>query len=424
MFELAVRSARLRDGRVVDLGIDGGDLVAIAAADTVDAQRVLAADGRLVTESFVNGHMHLDKVYSLDRVGDEALGAYTAGSMGSAMTAIELARAVKDDYDRAWIAPNVRRALEEAVRHGTLHMQAFVDVDTTGGLEGLHGVLEGVADFRDVVDLQIVAFPQDGVVRDPGAAALCEEALEAGADVVGGIPWIEHSDRDAQRHVDWACELAARTGSRVAMLTDDAGDPALRTTEMLGVAMLDHGLVGRGVACHARAVGTWERPSQLRLAGLAAAAGLTFVSDPQTGPLHLPVDLFDELGLPVALGQDDISDAYYPFGRHNMLEIAFLCAHALGWLSVERQERLIDLVTTRAADVLGIARHRLVEGNPANLVVHHHERLVDVLRDHQAPRWVVSRGRVVAATTTTTAFEGFAGAGQSETDPTASENPT
>lgn len=353
MVDLLVREGRLRDGRVVDLAIEDGRVATIGEPGTLDGDRVLPADGRLVTESAVNGHMHLDKVHSLDRVGDDALGAYTGAGMGSAMTAIELARQVKAQYDRSWITPNVRRALVEAVRHGTLHVQAF----------------------------------------------------QLGAHAVGGIPWIEHSDRDAQRHVDWACELAARTGRRVAMLVDDAGDPALRTTEMLALAMLDHRLEGRGVACHARAVGRYERPSQLRLAGLAQRAGLGFVSDPQTGPLHLPVDLFDELGLPVAFGQDDIEDAYYPFGRHSMWEIAFLAAHSLGWLSAASQERLLDLVTTRAADVLGIEGHRLAEGGRADLVVHPHERVVDVLRHHAAPRWVVSRGRVVAATTTTTDFD-------------------
>ena len=407
MPNLVVRAARLRDGRIVDLGVDDGYVTAIDQDRGLQGDRVLDADGRLVTESAVNAHMHLDKVYSLDRVGDAALAAYTGDGMGSAATAIELARAVKEQYHRDWIAANVRRALRAAVRHGTLHVQAFVDVDTTGRLEGLHGVLTALEEFRDVVDVRVVAFPQDGVVRDPGAAELCEQALALGADVVGGIPWIEHSDRDAQRHVDWACELAARTGRRVAMLVDDAGDPALRTTEMLALGMLDHDLVGRGVACHARAVGTYAQPSQRRLAGLAQRAGLGFVSDPQTGPLHLPVDLFDELGVPVALGQDDIEDAYYPFGRHSMWEIAFLAAHSLGWLSSARQERLLDLVTTRAADVLGIADHRLAVGNRADLVVHQHERVVDVLREHAPPRWVVSRGRVVAATTTTTEFDRF-----------------
>jgi cytosine/creatinine deaminase len=399
---LVVRDARLRDGRVVDLAIDAGriDVIVERGPDTPRpaGDRVLDADGRLVTESFVDGHLHLDKVYSLPRVGDDALAAYTAGSMGSAMTAIELARRVKRDYDRTWIAENVERALVESVRHGTLHMQAFVDVDTTGGLEGLYGVLAARERFQDVLDVSIVAFPQDGLLRDEGAAELVEEAMRLGADVVGGIPWIEHSDRDAQRHVDWACGLAARLGTRVAMLVDDAGDPALRTTAMLALAMLDHGLVGRGVACHARAVGTWERPSQLRLAELAGRAGLGFVSDPQTGPLHLPIELFDEAGVPVALGQDDIEDAYYPYGRHSMLEVAFLASHALGWLDGPRQQRLLDLVTTRAAEVLGIDGHHIREGAIADLVVHDAERVVDVLREHAAPRWVLSRGRVVAST--------------------------
>lgn len=403
--DLIVTDARLLDGRVVDVVVRDGRVTTLADAGIAPRPAdlpLVAAEGRLVTPTFVDGHLHLDKVHTLPRLGDAALTAYTGGTMGSAMTAIELAREVKRGYDRAWIRPNVERVLAASVANGVLAMQAFVDVDTTGGLEGLHGVLEARRAFAGVLDVRVVAFPQDGLLRDPGADRLVEEALELGADVVGGIPWIEHSDRDAARHVDWACALAARTGRRVAMLVDDAGDPALRTTEMLAVAMLEHGLEGRGVACHARAVGAYERPSQLRLAGLARRAGLAFVSDPQTGPVHLPVELFDGLGVKVALGQDDVEDAYYPFGRHSMLEVAFLAAHALGWLAEDRQRRLIDLVTTRAAEVLGIADHRLAEGAAADLVVHHDERLVDVLRTHREPRVVVSRGRVVAETTVET----------------------
>ena len=197
--------------------------------------------------------------------------------MGEAMRSIVRdASAVKQHYDRSWIVPNVRRALDEAVRNGVLHVQAFVDVDTTAGLEGMASVLEAREEYRDLVDLQVVAFPQDGLLRDPGAAELCEEALRLGADVVGGIPWIELTDRDAAEHVQWACRLAAATGSRVAMLTDDAGDPALRTTAMLAEAMIEHGLQGRGVACHARAAGdvpdavgrAARRPGPGRRAGL------------------------------------------------------------------------------------------------------------------------------------------------------------
>jgi cytosine deaminase len=396
--DLVVRHARLLDGRVVDLGVADGLFVAVGE-DTIGVSpgTAIDAEGRLVTPSFVNAHMHLDKVYTLPLAGDAALAAYTSDSMGEAMRSIVRdASAVKRHYDRAWIVPNVRRALDEAVRNGVLHVQAFVDVDTTAGLEGMASVLAAREEYRDLVDLQVVAFPQDGLLRDPGAAALCEEAMRLGADVVGGIPWIELTDSDAREHVQWACRLAAETGSRVAMLTDDAGDPALRTTAMLAEAMLEHGLRGRGVACHARALATYPTPSVVRLADLAKAAGLAFVSDPHTGPLHLPVREFLDEDLPVALGQDDIEDAYYPFGRHNMLEVAFLAAHVLGFLSGPDQLRLLDMVTVRAARVLGISGHGIAVGNRADLCVHHHERVVDVLREHARPRWVIRAGQVVA----------------------------
>jgi cytosine deaminase len=401
---LVISASRLRDGRVVDLGIAADRIAVIADAHTLRAPTVLPADGRLVTESFVNAHLHLDKVYTLGMVGDSALTAYTSGSMGGAMTGIELARAVKESYDRSWILPNVRRALQEAARFGTLHILAFVDVDTTGRLEGFRAVVDAREEFKDVLDIRIVAFPQDGLLRDPGAAELCEEAMASGADIVGGIPWIERSEADAARHVAWACALAARLGRPVAMLVDDANDASLTTTAMLAEAMLEHGLEGRGIACHARAVGAYAEPAQRRLAGLARRAGLGFVTDPHTGPGHLPVDLFDRLGVAIALGQDDIEDAYYPFGRNNMAEVAFLAAHLLGFLSNADQGRLLDFVTTGAAKVLGIPDHAIGEGHSANLVVHDCETVPDLLRNHAAPRWVVSRGRAVAETQAHTNF--------------------
>ena len=407
---LLIRWARLRDGRVCDITVESGHIAAITPHDSGQSARkggpvrgpVIEAAGRLVTESFINGHQHLDKVYTQSRVGDSALSAYTGGQMTASATGIELARGVKADYDRAWITPNVRRALREAVRNGVLHIQAFVDVDTAAGLEGLYGVLAAREEFADVLDVRVVAFPQDGLLRDPGAAALCEEAMRLGANVVGGIPWIEERAADMAAHVEWGCALAARLGTRVAMLADDSGDPALRTSAMLAGSMIEHGLVGRGVACHARAVGNYLVEDQDELAGLARAAGLGFVSDPHTGPLALPVERFVAAGVDVALGQDDIEDAYYPYGRHNMLEVAFLASHLLELKTSAHQELVLDLVTGSAARVLGVPDHRIAVGNPANLCIHGSERLVDVLREHAAPRWVISRGRVVAETEQTT----------------------
>jgi len=404
-FDLLVTNARLADGSPVTLGIRDGRYAHVDAEAPADpsAERTIDAGGGLVTESFVNGHMHLEKVHTLDRAGDGALAAYTSGSMGAALRSIvREASRVKREYDRSWLEPNVRRALDAALAHGVLHVQAFVDVDTTARLVGMEAVLAVREEYRDRIELQVVAFPQDGLLRDGGAAELCEEALRMGADVVGGIPWIEMTDDDARAHVAWACRLAAEQGKRVAMLVDDAGDPGLRTTQMLAEAMIEHGLQGRGVACHARALATYPQPSLQRLMDLAHTAGLGFVSDPHTGPLHLPVREFLDDGIPVALGQDDIEDAYYPFGRHSMLEVAFLAAHTLRFLTAADQRLLLELVTTRAAGVLGLADHAIAEGNPASLCIHADGRLRDVLTEHARPRWVVRDGRVVAESEATT----------------------
>lgn len=406
-FDLVVAAASLRGAEGVRwIGIRDGAIAALSEVPLA-AETVLDADGALVTPSFVNAHMHLDKAYTLDVLGESALSAYTGERMGAAMASIELASTVKDSYDEATIEANARRCLLSGVRHGLRHVLAFADVDTRAELRGVVPLLRLREEFRGVLDLQVVAFPQDGLLRDPGAEELVREAVALGADVVGGIPWIEYTDADAREHVRRMCELAASTGRRVAMLVDDAGDPALRTTEMLATELIRLGLQGRGVANHARALSQYGQPSLLRLARLARQAGLGFVSDPHTGPLHLPVfDLLAE-GLPVALGQDDCEDAYYPFGQQSMLEVVFLAAHLLEARAGERLEALLDAVTTTAARVMGIDGHRLEVGAPADLVVLDGATVRAAVSRHAPPRFVIASGRVVAenAATSRTLFD-------------------
>jgi cytosine/creatinine deaminase len=395
---LVVTEARLRDGKVVDLHCAGGLVTALVPTGAlpvrVEADLVEAAGG-LVTEPFVDAHLHLDKVRTLPLIGDAALQAYTADGMADSARGIDLARAVKQHYRVEALLPNIRQALADGLRFGVLHVQAFADVDTAAGLVGVQAVLAAREEFRGRVDVSVVAFPQDGVLRDPGAAELVAEAMAGGADVVGGIPWIEATTADQEAHVEWACALAARLGRRVAMLTDDAPDPGYDTTRMLAEAMRRHGLEGRGVACHARAVGHYEADRQDALLDLAREVGLGLVSDPHTGSVALPVERAMGRGVAVALGQDDIEDAYYPFGRHNLLEVAFLAAHLLDMRSAPQLEVLVDLVTTSAARVLGLDGYGLREGGPADLLVHEATRTVDLLARHDPPRVVIRAGRIL-----------------------------
>lgn len=403
--DLLVRRARLRDrdGRWA-IGIVGERIAAVESdeltghvAGVTETATVLDADGGLVTESFIDAHLHLDKVYTFDRVGDAALAAYTRAGMGAAMTAIELAAEVKNDYDESWIYENARRAILDGLANGVLHVLAFADVDTKARLEGVKALIRLRDELAPHVGLEVVAFPQDGVIRDPGAEDYVQQAVEAGADRVGGIPWIEYTEDDAQEHVRRMCALAAAHGKRVAMLVDDAGDPTLRTTEMLAVELAKHRLRG-GVACHARAMDLWPEPYFRRVTALAQRAGLGFVTDPHTGPVHLRAFDLAEYAIPVALGQDDIADAYYPYGRHNLLEVAFLASHLFSAVTTRDMNRLLDMITTEAARVLGIPHHALEVGAIANLAVHDASSVRELFAEHARPRYVISRGRLVAST--------------------------
>jgi cytosine/creatinine deaminase len=214
---LVVTGARLRGGGVVDVHCADGRIVALPPAGQLPVPSdaaVVDADGGLVTEPFVDAHLHLDKVRTLPLIGDAALQAYTADGMTESARGIDLARAVKQHYRLDSLLPNIRRALADGERNGVLHVQAFADVDTAAGLVGVQAVLTAREEFRGRVEVSVVAFPQDGVLRDPGTAELVEQALAAGADVVGGIPWIEDGPADQEAHIEWACALAAQTGRR------------------------------------------------------------------------------------------------------------------------------------------------------------------------------------------------------------------
>jgi cytosine deaminase len=395
-FDILIKNAKLRTGETpTDIGIAGGKISAIGKELTGDAAEVVEAGGNLVTESFLNPHLHLCKVYTLSMMDEEALTSYQGEGMGKAMTAIELAARVKEKYDETWIIENVRKAVAQAARFGNLHIRAFADVDSKAKLEGVKALIRAREEFKGIVDIQVVAFAQDGWVREPGTDRLMREAMKLGADVVGGIPWIEFTDADVQQHVKEIFDLAVEFNKDVSMLVDDAGDPGLRSLELMAVEAIKRNWHGRALAHHARAMALYPTPYFQKVAALLKQANMTVVSDPHTGPLHARVKELLAEGASVCLGQDDISDAYYPFGRNNMLEVAFLASHLLWMTTRQDMETLYDMITINAAKAMNVEGHRLKVGGNANLVVLNQPDVLEALREHSAPRGVVSRGRVV-----------------------------
>lgn len=395
--DLLIRNARLRekDGTWC-ISVTGGIIEEIAEKiEGKPALEEIDAGGKLVTESFVNAHLHLCKVYTLMMMSEDALKNYHDEGMGKAMTAIEAAAKIKEQYDEKWILPNVRKAVKLAALNGTTHIRALADVDSKAKLEGIKALLKARDEFKGIVELQVVAFPQDGVVREPEAFDLVKQAMDLGADVVGGIPWIEFTEADEQEHIDRMFEIARAYDKNISMLVDDAGDPGLRTLEMLALATIREGWEGRVLAHHARAMCLYPDPYFMKLVALLKKARLGVISDPHTGPLHARVKDMIREGALVALGQDDISDAYYPYGRNNMLEVAFLNSHLL-WMTTEVElEKLCDMITIDAAEAMGIKDFGLKAGHEANLVILDDENVLEAFRNHREPRYVISHGKPV-----------------------------
>lgn len=396
-YDLIIQNAKLRKSadQLMQIAIQDGKIVRIASAVAGETAQVVDAEGHLVTESFVNGHLHLCKVYTLPMMDDEAMTAYNDGNMGGAMTGIELAAKVKEKYDEKWIIENVRKALNLAVRYGNTHIRAFADTDTKAKLEGIKALIQAREEYKDRIEIQVVAFPQDGVVRDPGAEDYVEQALQRGADVVGGIPWIEYTEADEQEHIDRMFALAKKYDKDVSMLVDDAGDPTLRTLEMLAVKTIQEGWQGRVTAQHARAMALYPEPYYRKIEHLLKEAQIGVVSDPQTGPLYARVKSLYKAGVRVALGQDDLADAYYPYGRNNMLEVAFLASHLMWMTGRDEMEILYDLITTHAAEALNIPNYGLYVGGIADLVVLDASSVWEAIWSHEAPLHVIKSGREI-----------------------------
>jgi len=233
-FDLIVRRARLM-GRagLWDIGVRAGAIATIEEKIGGRAGREIDAGGLLAAATYVNGHVHLDKC----NLGD----VMRPNRTNSFRECLEITWEHKRGYTVQDIVDRASRAIEEGILNGTTVFRVFADVDTIGGLRPLEGILALRDKWKDIVDIQAVNFPQEAIIRDPGTLELMEEGMRMGADVVGGLPWHEHLDEDARRHIDLCFDLAKKHDSDIHMLVDDTDNPNSRSLEYLAVKTLREG---------------------------------------------------------------------------------------------------------------------------------------------------------------------------------------
>jgi cytosine deaminase len=381
-----------------DLGVHDGRLVEPFGT----AERTIDLGGRLVTAPLVEPHIHLDAVLTVGQPRPNVSGSLFEGI---AVWAERVRDLTVDD-----VKARVRQALRWQIANGVLHVRSHVDV-CDPELRALRALVEVREEVRGLVDLQLVAFPQQGILGYDGGAALMRKAVELGADVVGGIPHYELTREDGVESVRFAFALAEEHGLRVDIHCDETDDDQSRFVEVMAAETIRRGMSGRVTASHTTAMHSYNAAYAYRLVHNIARAGLHMVTNPldnavlqgrfDTGPVrrgHTRVKQLQEAGVNVCVGHDSIMDPWYPLGYGDPLQAAFVLVH-LGHMSGDAElRRLLDMITVNPAAALGLADYGLRTGGPADLVVFDAPTFVDALR-LVAPRYLVLRaGKVVAET--------------------------
>lgn len=386
---LTLRDATLADGRRVDLVVADGRIAALAPAGSRAATgAVVACDGALLSPSFVEGHVHLDKTLLGLPLVPHRPGATVAERIRNEK---DLRRTLPLS-----IAERGGRLIEQVVAFGTGALRTHVDIDTEVGLGGLEAVLWLKERYRSVIDIEVVAFPQSGILRDPGTADLLDAAMAAGADLVGGLD-PAGIDGDVGGHLDVVFAIADRHGAGIDIHLHDPGPLGAFTLRDIAARTLASGLGGRVAVSHAYALGAIDDAEFGRTAAALAGAGVAIMTNaPGTGPMP-PVLRLRDAGVTVFAGSDNIRDAWWPYGDGDMLDRAAVIGYRQGFFTDEDLAHAFAMATALPAAVLGLPHYGVAVGDAADLVLLPSAGMAEAVLDRPRARTVLKRGRIVAA---------------------------
>ena len=388
---MAVRytNARLPDGSRHHIEIEGGRIAALlpisgppTGKDTVDLRDAF------VLPPLVDGHIHLDKtLLGLPWVPNQATGNQVADRI-EAERKVRAARSLPE-------AETGANLVRQVMASGTLHMRTHVDIDNQLGLRNLHEILKVRERFRDLVTIEIVAFPQSGVRRSPGTAELLDAAIAEGADLVGGLDPVG-IDGDQNGHLDAIFGVAGKHGVGVDIHLHDGGEGGIAEMRAIAERTEAAGLQGKVAISHAFALGSVPTDTAARTADLLARAGIAIMSHGPGGATIPPLKLLKERGVEVFGGSDNIRDAWSPFGNGDMLDRAMMIAYRANFRHDYELALAFEMVTAAAARVLGLADYGLRAGGPADFVAVEAATLAEAVATRPRRKLVVKAGRVIA----------------------------
>ena len=395
--DLLLRDCRLPDGRLVDIGCLGGRIEAMGALAGVPAARTIACDGHAVTPGLVDAHIHLDKALLDDRAPSRE---------GSLAEALRVTGEAKRGFTREDISSRARRVLDMAIRQGTTAMRSHAEIDPVVGLKGFEALSALKREYAPAIDLQLCAFAQEGILKVAGTEALLREALRAGADLVGGVPYV---DPDPRRHVDVVFDLAAEFGVDVDFHADFFDEPQHLHARYIAEQTVRRGWQGRVALGHMSEMAALPPDEQDALARQLAEAGVAVIVLPATD-LYLmgrkdvrsprrglaPIKRLLAAGVTVAAATNNVRNAFTPLGTAGLPLMGYLVAIAAHMGAEPELAQVLDMLTTHPARILRRGDAALRPGVAADLVVWNTNRGADVLRALSPCRLVVKGGRVTA----------------------------
>ncbi|MGQ4806988.1 N-isopropylammelide isopropyl amidohydrolase [Candidatus Entotheonellaceae bacterium PAL068K] len=399
MDDLLLRGA-LVAGRQQDVALRQGRIRQIAPEIHTAAHDTLDLTGKLVLPGFVESHLHPDKAF----VADRAPGLRAGGPSPQAhMVELKKAFTVDDVYQRA------RRALAGALRHGCTAMRAHVEIDPYVGLRGVEALQRLQAEFAGVIDVQLVAFAQEGIFHDDTTQGMLREALQMGLQVLGGCPYM---DTDQRRHLDWFFDTAQELNVRLDFHADSSDDPALLTCDYIADQTIARGMQGRVTLGHLCTLDVLEPEHRARVIDKLCAARLHTISLPAT-ELHVKgrtdtrctwrgVTRIGELraaGLNVSISTNNIVNPFTPYGHPDLLRQALVAAMVAHLGNLDQMAWLLDLITINPARTLGLPDYGLTAGCRADLVVLDAADPAQAITEQAEKLWVLKAGRIVARNT-------------------------
>lgn len=399
--ELLIKNAKLRDrNNLVDIYILNGKYSKIEENINIEADEVINAEGNLVTPSFINPHLHIDKAYTAQ---------YGRTSNQETLEeSIKIMHDFKKNYTPEEVKERAIRAIKDSVKYGVTKIRANVDIDTICGLTALEGCLLAKKATAEIADVQLVAFPQEGIFRNPGTEKLMYEAMEMGADIVGGMPAAEWIAEKAKDHVDLVFKIAEKYKADIDMHMDQTKDPFAQSLEYTAFKSIELGYQGRVTGGHSTSLAYQNDAHAKKVIELLKLANFNICVNPQVlaimgvdpEPRTRGITRVRELveaGINVATAQDTINDGFHIYGTGDPLDYGLLMAYQAQYNSTSTARIIYDMITFNSATIMSLDNYGIEIGFPADFNIIYAESESEALR-RRVSRLVFKSGKLIAKT--------------------------